>query len=228
MPDRPSGGERRPPESRARIPLRVALALTLVAGGVGWCTDRIAVHAGWTFPSFGYLIGEVVWKLASLGVLLWALRRYERAPLQLATIGLGPDEAPTETFPTGPFFLVLAVALVLAATVGTPATRASAYSPARHAGLGLAVTELVIRYPLTVFSEEALFRGWLQPRLGRYGPILSALLWAIYHLQQASTIPSLVVFGLLLGGLRWLNGNVRLTSVIHYVSNAVFFITTYL
>jgi hypothetical protein len=36
-------------------------------------------------------------------------------------------------------------------------------------GPALAVAELAVRYPITVFALEALFRSWLQPRLGRNG-----------------------------------------------------------
>lgn len=94
--------------------------------------------------------------------------------------------------------------------------------------MALAVAELLIRYPLTVIAEEAMFRGWMQPRLGRNGPVLSALLWAVYHLQQVSTIPTLVLFGLALGAVRWWRGNVRSSGLLHYASNAVFFVSTYL
>jgi membrane protease YdiL (CAAX protease family) len=85
-----------------------------------------------------------------------------------------------------------------------------------------------LRYPLTIVSEEAMFRGWMQPRLGRNGPLLSALLWAVYHLQQAAPIPSLILFGLVLGFVRWWTGNIRVGGVLHYLGDAGFFISTYL
>jgi hypothetical protein len=39
-------------------------------------------------------------------------------------------------------------------------------------------------------------------------------------------MPSLVLFGL--GLVRWWQDNVRLGGVLHYVSNAIFFVSTYL
>jgi membrane protease YdiL (CAAX protease family) len=78
-----------------------------------------------------------------------------------------------------------------------------------------------------VFAEEAFFRGWLQPRLGRHGPVLSAVLWGGYHLQQTSTIPSLILFGLALGALRWWRGTVRIGAGFHFVGDAAFFLSTY-
>jgi hypothetical protein len=58
--------------------------------------------------------------------------------------------------------------------------------------------------------------------------VIAALLWGAYLLEQVSTIPSLVLFGILLELVRWWLGNVRLTGIVHYASDALFFTTTYL
>lgn len=200
----------------------------MVAGVIGWAADRIAVHAGSLFPSSGYLLAEIVWKLATLGIMAWGLWRFERRRLDLAAMGFGTrrtlDGPP---FPLGLFLIVLVGAVILWVTVGSSATSGSSYGKVHHVGTALIIGETLVRYPLTAFVEEGFFRGWLQPRLGRQGPVLAAVLWGVYHLQQVSTIPSLVVFGLALGALRWWLGNVRLTTAIHYVSDITFFAATY-
>jgi membrane protease YdiL (CAAX protease family) len=121
-----------------------------------------------------------------------------------------------------------AVAVAATFLLGAQAADADAYGGARHVGLALAAAELGVRYPLTVVAEETFFRGWMQPRLGRHGPVIAAVLWAGSHLQQANTIPSLVVVGLFLGLVRWWRGDVRVSGVLHYVSDAAFFVLTYL
>jgi membrane protease YdiL (CAAX protease family) len=127
-----------------------------------------------------------------------------------------------------PALVLGAAAFGLSALVGSSAGNAHAYGSVRHVGVGLAAAELLIRYPATVLAEEALFRGWLQPRLGRNGPVTAAVLWGMYHLQQISTIPSIIGFGLILGLIRWWTRTIRVTGVLHYLSNAVFYVTNYL
>jgi membrane protease YdiL (CAAX protease family) len=111
--------------------------------------------------------------------------------------------------------------------LGTSSGNASAYGTVTKVTVGLLVFELAVRYPLTVFAEESFFRGYLQPRLPWAPPILSGVLWAGFHLQQANTIASLVPLGIALGTIRWWTGNVRTTAAIHYGLNAAFFLTNY-
>jgi hypothetical protein len=124
----------------------------------------------------------------------------------------------------------IAVAIVLylpLSFLGTSAGNPSAYGSVHRASLALLLSQLLVCYPITVFAEETFFRGWLQPRLGPWGPIASALLWSSYHLEQWRTIPSLIPLGIILGVICWWTGNVRSSSVVHYLSNAVFFLTSY-
>src|SRR5207244_114853 len=131
-----------------------------------------------------------------IGVMAWALRRYEGRRLDGETTGFtDASDAAKGPYPLAAAGAVLVAAVVLSATLGRSAGQASAYGEVHRAGIGLILAEVLIRYPLNVFAEEAFFRGWLQPRLGESGPVLSAVLWGGYHLQQVSTIPSLVLFG---------------------------------
>ena len=208
-----------------------ALALTLVVGLIGLATDRIAVSAGWHFPSFGYLAGELVWKTATVAVMAWALWRFEHRRLTGATTGFAPTEA---AHPNRAGVALVGGALAGGASVlisnllGASASSASTYGTVHKAGLVLVLAEVLVRYPLTVFAEEAFFRGWLQPRLGPRGPVLSGVLWGAYHLQQFRTIPQLLAFGVALGLLRWWRGNVRATATFHYLGDVTFFLSTYM
>lgn len=209
-------------------PLPRAVVITLAAGAVGWSTARVAVHSGSRFPSSGYMIGELVWNGTTIGLAAWALRRFDGERFDSRTAGFTSDRPETQqSYPWRPTVVVAAGGLVASLLAGASASSGSSFGEPHKVGVALALGELLVRYPLTVVAEEALFRGILQPRLGRNGPVLSAVLWAAYHLQQTSTIPSLVLFGLVLGYLRWQRGNVRLTAALHYAGDAIFFITNY-
>jgi membrane protease YdiL (CAAX protease family) len=214
---------------RIRITIAQAAAVTAVAGVVGWILDRLAVHAGAHFPSFGYLLASIGWKLWTLAVLAWAVSRFERRRLDAQVAGLVPDRDERRApYPWRGALVVALLALIAAATVGSSSADTSTYGDTRTVGLALAAAELLVRYPLTVLAEEALFRGWMQPRLGVGGPVLSAVFWAAYHLQQVSTIPSLMLIGLGLGFVRWLTGTVRVTAPLHYAADAAFFVAGYM
>jgi membrane protease YdiL (CAAX protease family) len=209
-------------------PLRRAIGITLVAGVIGWLQHAIASGAGWHFPSGGALAGEVAWNLFTIAIAAWALWDYDGVRLTLRTAGFRGSDSPKATpFPWTAAIAVAAVSVTLWLLVGNSATSGSSYGRTHTVGLWLLLAEVLVRYPLTVLAEEALFRGVLQPRLGRYGPVLSALCWGCYHLQQASTIPQLVAFGIGLGYMRWRFGNVRLTGIVHYLGDAAFFVITY-
>jgi membrane protease YdiL (CAAX protease family) len=205
-----------------------AIVVTGIAGVVGFATDRAATSLGWHFPSFGYLAGEVIWKVATVVVMTAAVRRFERGRLDRATTGFA--DSPRRMPGRQELVVVTLVALGAVAAsklVGSSASSPSSFGAVHHAGLVLVLAEVLVRYPLTVFAEESFFRGWLQPRLPGAGVAGSALLWAGYHLQQVRTIPSLVLFGLGLGLIRAWTGNVRATALLHYGANVAFFVSTY-
>jgi len=221
------GDSDEPVANRAAVRPSTAVGLTLAAGLLGLLTNRSARALGWRFPSTGYLVGELIWNAGTLGLLFWAIRHVTRERIDSGNLGLSGRPHRRSPYPVGLAVVVGAVATVAAIVSSTSATNASTYGRVHHVGLALGLAEIIVRYPLTVIAEEALFRGWMQPRLGRNGPVLSALLWAGYHLQQVATIPSLVIFGLVLGFIRWHRGNVRGTGVLHYCSDAIFFLFNY-
>lgn len=80
---------------------------------------------------------------------------------------------------------------------------------------------------VTPIGEETLFRGflvrgWLRtPRDAWPVIILSALLWALVHVQYDWYVTGQVfVFGLLLGWMRWATGSTLLTILLHGLINA--------
>jgi hypothetical protein len=98
-----------------------------VAGGAGWLTDRAAVHAGWRFPSTGYLVGELVWKAWTFAVLVWAVSRLEGHSIDAETADLrAAPSAFLERFPVALALVVGAAAFGLSTLVGSSAGNANA------------------------------------------------------------------------------------------------------
>ncbi|HYZ93341.1 MAG TPA: CPBP family intramembrane glutamic endopeptidase [Actinomycetota bacterium] len=87
--------------------------------------------------------------------------------------------------------------------------------------------ELIVRYPVTVAVEEAFFRGFLLPRITVAAPVVTGVLFGLYHLQQWRTIPSIIPFGIALGLLRWWLGSIWPGAALHYVGNALFILALY-
>jgi len=86
----------------------------------------------------------------------------------------------------------------------------------------LVAFQLLIRIPLTVAAEELLFRGFLQPRMGRWAPVTVGVLFACYHLSQWWTIPQLIPLAIALGVLRWWTGSLLPGAAAHYAGNAIY------
>jgi membrane protease YdiL (CAAX protease family) len=209
-------------------PWRRVVAVSLAAGLVGLAAYGVTEHLGWHFPSFGALAGGVVWKVAMLVILVHGFTRWEGRRPNAADLGWrGHNGSQGRTKAAVLGLLACGVLAVVVNQVFPSAGNAEAYGDVHKAGLALTLAELLVRYPLTVFAEESFFRGWLQPRLPRWAPVMSGLLFAGFHLQQATTIPSLLPLGVGLGIIRWWTGDVRTTAAIHYASNAAFFLSTY-
>jgi membrane protease YdiL (CAAX protease family) len=80
-------------------------------------------------------------------------------------------------------------------------------------------------YPITVVVEETFFRGFLQSRLSLAPPVTAGVLFALYHLNQWHTIPSLIPYGIALGVLRWWCGSIWVGAGMHYLGDALFLLS---
>ncbi len=197
--------------------LPTALALTLIAGIFGLPTLLFE------FPSFPISFAIIGWKIATVAVMLFAVRRWNGQ--------LIPAEAPRHD--RAPLALVAIVGLMALtfAWDSIPGLRelsgagsGSSYE-AGEVTTAILIFELVVRYPITVLAEEAFFRGYLQPRIAFAAPVVTGVLFALYHLQQYETIPSLIPFGIALGVLRWWLGTIWPGVVFHYAGNTMFILS---
>lgn len=220
-----------PASTVSKVSPAAAVLLAACAGAIGLLLDTAASAAGWEYPSLGASAALASWGVATFLLLVWAVRRYSGS-LTTTALGLAhghPREVLLRRGPTACAILACGAALTAAVNKfglgGSPADPQS-YGGVNRLSILVLVVELLVRYPITVFAEETLFRGWLQPRLPA-GILLSSLLWAGFHLQQIPTIPALIPFGIALGGIRWWTGDIRATLAIHYVGNAIFLIAAY-
>lgn len=81
---------------------------------------------------------------------------------------------------------------------------------------------VVLGAPVT---EELLFRGWLQPLVGRaFGPragvVLQAVAFAALHVERLWALPPILVVGLVAGWLRYKSGSVLPGLVMHMLNNS--------
>ena len=217
-----------------QITLRFAVLATLAAGTVGLALAAAGDRLGWQFPSVGITALTVCWKLATLAVVLggfWILQRRTPTPSDVGLVGtdVTPAEQQRRWRPAmrGVGISMLLFLLVSAVGIGENPAAGSRYGEVHHATVPLVLLVLLVQYPLTVLAEEVMFRGWLYPRLTRFPIPISAALFAAYHLQQATTIPAVAMFGLALGFLRWQRGNIRACMAAHYAADAIFFLLTY-
>ena len=208
-------------------PVARALPITIAAGLLGLPTLLFE------FPSVAFSLVTIAWKLGTMCVLVAALRVFEKRAPDAAALGLAPVGVSPERDRT--LAAVPAVAAMLAVAFWwsqipglrslSAAGNASSYGAVGALGTGVLAFELLVRYPIVVVAEESFFRGFLQPRLRTWAPVLGGVLFAIYHLQQWQTIPSLVPFGIALGLLRWWLGSIWPGVVFHYVGNAMFILS---
>ena len=72
--------------------------------------------------------------------------------------------------------------------------------------------------------EELYFRGYLLPRLSRYGrwaPLLGGLFFALYHVWQLFSFPTLFLLGTALAVVVWWKRDIRLSIGLHVFANAL-------
>jgi membrane protease YdiL (CAAX protease family) len=214
-------------------PLR-SVVLTAIAGAVGLGTDRAADREGWGFSSFGYEVLATGWKVALVALVWIEITRLREESFTVESVGLqsssltGAERRRRRRTAIPAIAALLVLAGVVPALIGQSSGDADAYGDVHHAGLVVALVALGIRYPLTAIAEEMLFRGYIQRRLTVAPLVLSGILHASFHWQQASTIPSLIPFSVALSIVVWWTGTVRTSIAVHYATDATFFTLTYL
>jgi membrane protease YdiL (CAAX protease family) len=205
-----------------------AVLLTLIAGVAG------VYVALFSFPSFPSSLATIVWKLATVAVMVVAIRRFERHSPTTDDLGITPVKPVFRADRTGralPALLLLgALSFAWSSIPGLKSLAASSSGDSFHAGsvtTAMLLFDLVLRYPVTVVVEESFFRGFLQPRLTWAPPVAVGVLFALYHLNQWQTIPSLLPYGIALGVLRWWCGSIWPGAALHYAGDAIFLLSLY-
>ena len=192
-----------------------------------------------------YCVHPVVANLAMLALLAWFVRRHGE-PLTLATFGLRPlrwtspdsKERSRVGIIAATGCLLLAVSPLATWTIDqlwsvVPGPSWALGNPDTYKGtfpidvtVALVAFQLLVRIPLTVATEELLFRGWLQPRIGRWAPVTTGVLFALYHgTSQWWTVVELIPFGIALGVLRWWTGSLLPGATAHYAGNAIYLLS---
>lgn len=72
--------------------------------------------------------------------------------------------------------------------------------------------------------EELYFRGYLLPRISRYGrwtPLLGGLFFGLYHVWQLFGFPTVFLLGTALGYVVWWKKDIRLSIGLHVFANAL-------
>lgn len=157
----------------------------------------------------------------------WSLLR-ARAHQEWAALGLRrPDPSWRRSTPLLALAMIpLALgyeALVQALGLEGAQRIAQALRAATGAARGLGILYALLLAPLL---EELVFRGLLQEVLGRRlgaraGLALTALVFALLHLDHPPVLPYLLLLGLLLGGSRALTGSLLPPVLLHMANNAL-------
>lgn len=83
--------------------------------------------------------------------------------------------------------------------------------------------QLILTGVILPWTEELYFRGYLLPRISRYGkwaPLIGGLLFGLYHSWQAFGFVSVFLLGTVLGYVVWWQRDIRLSISLHVIANA--------
>ncbi len=83
--------------------------------------------------------------------------------------------------------------------------------------------QLVLTGVVLPWVEELYFRGYLLPRISRYGmwaPLISGLLFGLYQSWQAFGFATMFLLGAALGYVVWWKRDIRLSISLHVFANA--------
>jgi membrane protease YdiL (CAAX protease family) len=86
------------------------------------------------------------------------------------------------------------------------------------------VLQLVVTGVALPWVEELYFRGYLLPRLSRYGrwaPLLGGLFFALYHVWQLFSFPTLFLLGTALAAVVWWKRDLRISIGLHVFANTL-------
>ena len=205
----------------------LAVALLCAALGliVHWTLPRIVRGRPVHFLGVEAAIAGSIFHASMVGVLLVALVfDGDPAGTALASMWVTSREPTVSSGVAVPVLLALMALAVVwhrIPFVGTAASDRSSYASGGELTTVALVLQLLVRYPLTVFSEESVFRGYLQVHL-RWGIVAGSVAFAMYHLGQWRTIPSLLPYALAGAVLVEWTGLLWPTAVVHYVLDAGF------
>ena len=90
--------------------------------------------------------------------------------------------------------------------------------------LAIFVFQLVVTGVALPWVEELYFRGYLMPRLSRFGgwtPLLGGLFFALYHVWQWYSFPALLLLGAALGYVVWWKRDIRISIGLHVLANVL-------
>jgi len=97
-------------------------------------------------------------------------------------------------------------------------------SYARNALLVTFSLQLVLTGLVLPWVEELYFRGYLLPRISRYGrwaPLLGGLFFGLYHVWQLFSFPTLFLLGTALAAVVWWKRDIRISIALHVFANAL-------
>jgi len=93
---------------------------------------------------------------------------------------------------------------------------------ARNALVTVFAFQLVLTGIILPWTEELYFRGYLLPRITRYGkwaPLIGGLLFGLYHTWQPFGFINVFLLGILLGYIVWWQRDIRLSIGLHIFAN---------
>ena len=94
---------------------------------------------------------------------------------------------------------------------------------AKNVLIGLFTFQLILTGVILPWTEELYFRGYLLPRITRFGkwaPLIGGLLFGLYHSWQAFGFFSVFLLGAVLGYVVWWKRDIRLSISLHIAANA--------
>lgn len=86
------------------------------------------------------------------------------------------------------------------------------------------VFQLILTGIALPWVEELYFRGYLLPRISRYGlwaPLLGGLFFALYHIWSLFSVLTVFLLGTILGYVVWRTRDIRLSISLHVFANTL-------